>query len=430
MIAGTVAPRARPAARSALAPRESDQRVRRLVALAWGLLWLNVLSFTPSLSILHIPYAAGKVTAQGSLLAAFFVALAANRKLVIRPNVTLLLVSIIAADAVLTGFQAQHISTGFRIFRLVLFVITLWLLTPYWGRRDMLLVRCHLAVISAVLGSVLLGWAVAPRHAFANARLTGVIWPITATQIGHYAAVLSGLITVLWMAGKVRGSLALIAVAISATMVVLTHTRTPVVGLVISVIVATLSLVTSSARARRLLIAAGAASLVAGLAFADQLTSWMARGQHAPQIADLTGRTEVWQAMLNMPRGRFNEIFGFGLSNSSFNGLLIDSNWLTCYQELGLIGVAVCALMIIFAYLNAGLYARGERRALALLLVTYCLVASVTEVGFTNTTPYLLDLIVAASVLASSPKDSIAESPQLFRLARRLSSRESPGTTA
>ena len=52
------------------------------------------------------------------------------------------------------------------------------------------------------------------------------------------------------------------------------------------------------------------------------------------------------------------------------------------------------------------------QRALALFLVTYCLVASFTEVGFTDASTYLLELTLAASLLvppASRHED--AETP-------------------
>ena len=96
---------------------------------------------------------------------------------------------------------------------------------------------------------------------------------------------------------------------------------------------------------------------------------------------------------------RFQEIFGFGISNSSFNGLPIDSNWLSSYQEQGLLGATLCAVILLFLLLAASFQPSGARRALALFLVTYCLVASFTEDGFTDATPYLLDLAVAASLL-------------------------------
>ncbi len=95
-------------------------------------------------------------------------------------------------------------------------------------------------------------------------------------------------------------------------------------------------------------------------------------------------------------------IFGFGLTNSSSNGLPIDSNWLASYQEQGLFGVALCATILLFLFVTAYFQPRGVQRALALFLVTYCLVASFTEVGFTDASTYLLDLTLAASLLVPS----------------------------
>ena len=92
-------------------------------------------------------------------------------------------------------------------------------------------------------------------------------------------------------------------------------------------------------------------------------------------------------------------IFGFGLSNDSFNGLSIDSNWLASYQTQGLYGVVICAMMLLFLLVTAYFTPRGVQRALALFLVVYCLVASFTEVGFTDASMYLLELTLAASLL-------------------------------
>jgi hypothetical protein len=68
--------------------------------------------------------------------------------------------------------------------------------------------------------------------------------------------------------------------------------------------------------------------------------------------------------------------------------------------------VSVCAIILIFLLVMAYFQPRGSRRALALFLVTYALVASFTEVGFTDASPYLLDLAVAASLLMPSPESS------------------------
>ena len=119
-------------------------------------------------------------------------------------------------------------------------------------------------------------------------------------------------------------------------------------------------------------------------------------------MTNLTGRTKVWGPLLAFPRNKFQEIFGFGLSNSSFNGLPIDSNWLSSYQEQGLFGVVVCATILLYLLVAAYFQPRGVQRALALFLMIYCLVASFTEVGFTDVSPYLLEVFLAASLLVPS----------------------------
>ena len=62
----------------------------------------------------------------------------------LRPNVFLCLATLLALEAILTSLQAQYVGTVDRTFRFAEFVATLWLLTPFWGRRDLLLVRAHL----------------------------------------------------------------------------------------------------------------------------------------------------------------------------------------------------------------------------------------------------------------------------------------------
>ena len=64
--------------------------------------------------------------------------------------------------------------------------------------------------------------------------------------------------------------------------------------------------------------------------------------------------------------------------------------------------MVVCATILLFLLVAAYFQPRGVQRALALFLVTYCLVASFTEVGFTDVSPYLLDLFVAASLFVPS----------------------------
>ena len=64
----------------------------------------------------------------------------------------------------------------------------------------------------------------------AGAGSAGVLWDIPATEVAHYAAVTAGLVIVLWLGGMLRGWVALLAAIAGVTLIVLTHTRTALVG--------------------------------------------------------------------------------------------------------------------------------------------------------------------------------------------------------
>jgi hypothetical protein len=386
----------------AAAPQTEERRLRRRVYLAYGVLFCNGLTFYPGYSFLPIPGSVGKAIAQSMLPLALVLALSLNRKIMLRPNVFLCLVTLIVLGAFLTAMQPQHFGTVFRTFRLAGFVAALWLMTPWWGRRDLLLVRAHLYMLGGVLGSVVVGLLLAPGTALRGGntgRLGGALWPIPPTQVAHYAGVLIGLVVVLWFCGQLRSLPTALISAAAMAILILTHTRTALIGLVAGILIAGMSLIVAKARVRRLFAAAGAITAVAVLTLSAFITTWLARGQSTEGLSNLTGRTKVWGPLLAAPRNKFQEIFGFGLGNSSFNGLPIDSNWLASYEAQGLFGVVVCAAILVFLLITAYFQPRGLRRALALFLVTYCLVASFTEVGFTDVSIYLLDLTVAASLL-------------------------------
>ena len=327
-------------------------------------------------------------------------ALIVNPKVKFRPNVFLLLVTLMALEAVVTEFTAQYlVGTGYRTFRYVEFAAVLWLLSPYWARADMLIVRCHLKAMLWVLGSVALGYIISPGKAMSGGRLNGAIWPIDATQVAHYAAVTIGMVIIYWFCGQMRGRIALFTVVWVMAILLLTHTRTALVGLAVGVLVGGLSLLAVTPRVRKLF---GALAAIAAIAFAtasSAITSWMARGQGSGQLTNLSGRTNFWGPLLAYPRTTFQEILGFGLSNGSFNGLPVDSNWMISYQDQGLFGVVMCAIILVYLLIAACFQSRGVRRALALFFVIYCLVASFTEDGITNPSTYLLDVTVAASLL-------------------------------
>ena len=377
-----------------------ERSVRRRVCLAWGLLFVNALGYVGT--VVHIPSVVGKGITQGALPVAIIVALTVNRRVIVRPNAYLCLVCLLPAGAFLTALQPESFGTVYRTFRLVEFCVALWLLTPWWGRRDLLLVRAHLTTLGVILGSVLLGILVVPGQAFSEGRLNGALWQIPPTQVAHYAAVTTGLVVVLWFCGHLPGRITLAIVIVAVGMLLLTRTRTALIGMTAGVLIAGLSLIVARSRVRRLFAVGGGVAAIVILTLSSVITTYLARGEGSQELTQLTGRTKVWGPLLAFPRDEFQRIFGFGLSNSSFNGLPIDSNWLSSYQEQGLFGVAVCVAILLFLFITAYFQPRGVYRALALFLATYCLIASFTEDGFTDATPYLLELTLAASLLATS----------------------------
>jgi hypothetical protein len=389
----------------------ADRKIRHRVQLAWGLLALNTLTFYPRTwsgapLLLPIPSSVGKLMTQGALPLALLVALSINRRIAIRPNVFLCLVGLLAVEALMNTVQAEHFGSVYRPFRLIAFLVTLWLLTPWWGRRDMLLIRCHLRVAYGVLGLMLAGLVLSPGTALAQGRLAGVIWPTPPTQVAEFAAVTTGMILVLWLGGQISGRFALPVIAISIVALLLTHTRTALVAMIGAILVAGLSMFSGRARVRRLFTITSVVGTVGAISLSGFLTNWLARGESTKELTDLTGRTTVWAGVENMPRTRFQDIFGFGLSNKSFQGLPIDSNWLASYLDQGLFGVAVSAAILVFLLMTAFFQPRGVQRALGMFLTTYCLAASFTETGFSDASTYMLYVALAASLLISTRTDS------------------------
>jgi hypothetical protein len=380
--------------------------VPSLLFAAWGALFLNVLAFSGSSTLIPLPRSIGQMMTQGSLGLALLLALCVNRRGVMRPNLFLVLLSMLALVAFMVSIHNEYmLGSTFRASRLVGFVLVLWLLTPWFGRRDMLLLRLHRRCLWVVLGSVFLGAVISPGMAFSfEGRLSGILWPIPPTQVAHYAAMLLGTSALLWMCRVITGPHALVAFAFSGALLIGTHTRTALLAAVVGLVVASASLFLGHARVRRTSASGLVFGVVLATFFAPELTTWARRGQTAQEASQLTGRTKVWSDVFAMQRPRTNEWFGSGLSNMSFNGLPIDSNWVATYLDQGWFGLVIEASFLLLLLGMAATHVRGPQRAVALFIIVYCLVASITETGLGNASPYLLDLTVAAALLVPEPQ--------------------------
>ena len=377
--------------------------VARSPLLVWVALFLNVLAFSGLPTVIPIPATLGQLVTQGALGMALLLALLHNPHGVIRPNTFMVLLTLLAVVALMVSIHSEFMyGSTFRACRLLLFVLVLWLLTPWWGRSDLALLRAHLTCLRVVIVVVLVGAVVAPGVAFSyEGRLSGALWPIPPTQVAHYAAVLLGCTAVLWFGGTVRGRTALLTLLAAGAVMVGTHTRTALLAMTVGLAVAGASMFLGHARVRRTSALLGVIAVVAATFFSPLIIGWLSRGQTVEEASQLTGRTKVWTSISGLQRPPLQEMFGSGLSNKSFNGLPIDNNWLAVYLDQGWFGIIIDAALLITLLLMAATHQRGIRRAAALFLVTYCMVASITETGLGDASPYLLELVLAASLLAA-----------------------------
>jgi O-antigen ligase len=217
--------------------------------------------------------------------------------------------------------------------------------------------------------------------------------------VAAYAALAAGIGAISWMAGTMRRSPALLLVAGGTSMVVLSHTRTALIALVAGVTVGAATLFATRRRVRRVVTTALVFLAVTGAFLVPAISDWFTRDQTGEQLGNLTGRRTVWDALLAAPRPAFNRWLGYGLSDKSFNGLAIDSTWLAVYQDQGLVGVAVVAVMLLSVLIVANRRPPGAPRALATFVIVYCAVASYTEVTVGDASPYLLVVFAAASLV-------------------------------
>ena len=82
---------------------------------------------------------------------------AANPRALVRPNAYVVLLSAMCVLALVVSLHNPFLlGSTFRAMRFAGFVLVMWLLSPFWGRRDMALLRCH-RICLVVLCSVALG---------------------------------------------------------------------------------------------------------------------------------------------------------------------------------------------------------------------------------------------------------------------------------
>lgn len=389
--------------RDPLAARNSASptRLPPLVAVIWALLVVNTLGSGGDATIIPLPRRIAQLITMGSLGVAFALALLLNPRLRVRPSVVLLLLTLLVVVSFVSSSSMEYGVTALvRCVRLAVFVATLWLLTPWWD-RTLAWVRHHIRVLGAVLLSVVIGLVLAPDLALEthDGRLSGAIWYLTPTNVAQYAAVVAGLTIILWLARCVTGWSALGIAGPAIVMLEMAYTRTATIALVAALAVAGLSLALTTARARAVLAVAVPCAVLIAVTFQAALLGWFRRGQGDDALETLTGRQEVWDALLAAERSPSETWLGVGLTGKAFNGQPIDSGWLAVYHDQGMVGVAIVAAFFLILVIAAVARPPSAASACAIFLIVYCLTAAYTTVGPGFASTYQLHLIIAAALL-------------------------------
>ncbi|MFF0745389.1 O-antigen ligase domain-containing protein [Streptomyces sp. NPDC004111] len=392
----------------------------KAVGVVWGLLGLNTLGSAGAQTIFPIPRSLIQMVTMGALVGAFALALALNLRLRIRANAFVLLLTLLLLPSLISSANLESgFGALFRCARLTLFVATLWLLSRWWD-GSLTFVRTHIRMYFVVFSSVIAGLVISPGAAMPElygGRLVGALWPLTPPQIGQYAAVIIGLTVLLVLGRRTTGRSAALIIVPSLVLLALTHTRTATIGLLAGLVLAILSLVLSSAAARRFFTWAVLCATVTAVGFASALQAWFLRGQSQEYFTSLTGRAKVWDALLDAPRTLVEELFGTGLGDKSFGGLPIDNSWLAVYDEQGLTGVVVVVTLFLVLGGVALLRPPSLPRACAIFLISYVAISSYTEAGLGDASAYLLHLAVAASLLATPATAPVLEPSATSRTA-------------
>ena len=382
----------------------NERSMRRRVGWVWGLLFFNVMTYTAGpTNLIPLPHQLGKALPELALGVALVLILTANKRLLVRPNIFLILVTAMCLFTAIMSFRGYFgFGSMVRWSRFAVFVGALWLTTPWWGRRDFMILQFQRRALMVVIGTVIVGMAVSPTKAFALAgggRLGGIVWPIQPTQVAHYAAVLVGMTVVMWLAGASRSRWTGFVIAGAFGVLILTHSRIALVAMLAGILAGGLSLFLSRKRVRRAFVVTILVVGIGALSFAPLITGWFARGENAQSLSNLTGRTNAWSAVIAQPRTEANALLGYGLSNDGINGIPIDSSWLATYQDQGLVGDVLQGLVLVSLLIVSLISPRGPGRAVALFLVVYCAVESFTQTGLGQPSADFLDLAVAMSLL-------------------------------
>ncbi|WP_026529624.1 O-antigen ligase family protein [Haematomicrobium sanguinis] len=240
-------------------------------------------------------------------------------------------------------------------------------------------------------------------------RLMGVLLPMLPPRVAEIGAILVGLAVFYWAFRRFSAWFLAVAFILGVALMVLSKTRTPVAALAVALILGTLA-VARTKGARRVFAVLGAAG-IAALAALPALLTWLQRGQDPEMLSQLTGRTYVWNFILTRQYSPEELLLGQGLGSKrvtllrgegDVNQMAIDNTWLDAFWQTGIIGLILIILVFVAAWVTCLRAPRGLVRALAVFLMAYITVSSVSESGLTDFSSHSIYALVAVSAAAAT----------------------------
>jgi O-antigen ligase len=244
---------------------------------------------------------------------------------------------------------------------LVQILLALALATRYRSIDQLL--NALVAVCIAVLGTVILGLAVAPDVVWSNSetgirRLGGwmpVLHPNTLAIVG--VIVILGYVTRVGPWILLRGGLGFLVLSVAVVETLLTRSRTT---LVVGMVIVGLVIGINAFRKRSYLtlgLLGGAGAAVFVVFALQHIQEFLRRGQSIQQIESLTGRTSYWNQALDLWSHR--PIAGFGYYSGHRIALTppsgqapasnLDNVWIETLLNQGIVGACLLAMVIVLA---------------------------------------------------------------------------------
>jgi hypothetical protein len=376
---------------------------RRRVTAVWVLLFCSSLTWslgTPEY-VVPIPTRVEQLGTAMALAGALYVAYRYNPRFRLEggwPVAMYALVAVVALCAPLTG--TGGIGTAFRAGRFGVALLAMGLIAPAWRRDPWVLANAHARILRTMIGLALVWFAVG-LGVNPEGRLISQVPALPPPQIGQFAGVLVGISVVQLVSRAPRLPHTGLWAVCGVVALLLSKTRTPLIAGAIALAVAVLLLGLSHARARRVLAALVLAGPLLFLALMPFVQAYLRRDQSDAVFSTLTGRTSAWAKVHAFPRTGFQQLFGVGYGDKSVDGIPIDNGYLASYHEVGKVGLVVVVTILVVLAARALVEATPANRALAVFLVTFVAIASYTETGIGDMSPYVMHLVLAGAMVAT-----------------------------